>query len=143
MTQNIASEHYRTTLSGYVFATKACVDDRKKKLVKQQYLLHMFSQYGERHPTNGWDSFDNLEHPGIFQWVSRLCFVAAPTSLNVHQPNFARCLAVSWVLHYIYILGGSCLLMEFCQVHNSRCVQVLHYPILAALLHGTWAAGVS
>jgi len=53
MTQNIASEHYRTTLSGYVFATKACVDDRKKKLVKQQYLLHMFSQYGERHPTNG------------------------------------------------------------------------------------------
>ena len=29
----------RTTLSGHIFATKACIDNRKK-LVKQQYLLH-------------------------------------------------------------------------------------------------------
>ena len=34
------SAHYRTTLSGYIFATKARIDNRKK-LVKQQYLLHM------------------------------------------------------------------------------------------------------
>ena len=27
-------------MSGYIFATKACIDNRKK-LVKQQYLLHM------------------------------------------------------------------------------------------------------
>jgi len=26
-------------LSGHIFATKACIDNRKKKLVKQQYLL--------------------------------------------------------------------------------------------------------
>jgi len=26
-----------------------------KKLVKQQYLLHMSAQYGELRPTNGWD----------------------------------------------------------------------------------------
>jgi len=31
-----------------------------------------------------------------FQWVSRLGLVTAPTSLNGGQPNFARCLAVSW-----------------------------------------------
>jgi len=30
------SAHHRTTLSGYVFATKARIDNRKK-LVKQQY----------------------------------------------------------------------------------------------------------
>jgi len=30
--------HHRTTLSGYIFGTKACIDNRKK-LVKQQYLL--------------------------------------------------------------------------------------------------------
>jgi len=29
------------------------------------------------------------------------------------------------------------------QVQNSLCVQVLSYPILAALLHGTPAVGVS
>jgi len=34
------------------FATKACIDNRKK-LVKQQYLLHMSSKYGELWPTNG------------------------------------------------------------------------------------------
>jgi len=32
--------HHRTTLLGYIFGTKACIDNGKK-LVKQQYLLHM------------------------------------------------------------------------------------------------------
>jgi len=32
-----------------VSATKACIDNRKK-LVKQQYLLHISSQYGELGP---------------------------------------------------------------------------------------------
>ena len=34
-----ASGYHRTTLSGYIFATKAGIDNRKK-IVKQQYLLH-------------------------------------------------------------------------------------------------------
>jgi len=38
--------------SGYIFATKARIDNRKK-LVKQRYVLHMSPQYGERRPTNG------------------------------------------------------------------------------------------
>jgi len=33
-------------LSGYIFASKAHIDSRKE-LIKQQYLLHMSSQYGE------------------------------------------------------------------------------------------------
>jgi len=35
--------HHCTTLSGWIFAAKACIDNRKKKLVKQRYLLHMSS----------------------------------------------------------------------------------------------------
>jgi len=36
------SGHHRTNLSGYIIATKACIDNRKKKLVlKQQCLLHI------------------------------------------------------------------------------------------------------
>jgi len=46
------SGRYRTTLSGYTFATKACIGNQKKKLVKQQYLPHMSSQYSELRPTN-------------------------------------------------------------------------------------------
>jgi len=69
MMQKIAkkspSGHHRTNLFGYVFATKACIDNRKK-LVKQQYLLHMSSQYGELRPTNGWDPFGSLGHPANF-----------------------------------------------------------------------------
>jgi len=44
--------HHRTTLSGYIFATKANIDNRKK-LLKQQYLFHMSLQYGELRPTIG------------------------------------------------------------------------------------------
>jgi len=39
------------TLSGYIFATKARIDNRKK-IVKQQYLLHMSPQYGELQATS-------------------------------------------------------------------------------------------
>jgi len=33
-----------------------------KKLVKQQYLLQMSSQYGELRPTSGWDRSGSLGH---------------------------------------------------------------------------------
>jgi len=38
--QKSPSGHHRTNLLGYFFATKACIDNQKK-IVKQQYLLHM------------------------------------------------------------------------------------------------------
>jgi len=43
----------------------------------------------------------------------------------------------------LYNFGGSCPLTEFCHVQNSLCVQVLRSHILAALLHGTPAVGLS
>jgi len=36
------SRHYRTNLSGCIFANMTCIGNRKK-LVQQQYLLHMSS----------------------------------------------------------------------------------------------------
>jgi len=96
-----------------------------KKLSKWQYLLHMFLQYGELRPTNGWDLFASLGHPSKSQPVSRLGFVTAATSLNGGQPNFARCLAVSCTdilyIHFCRFLP----LTEFCQLQNSLCSQVL------------------
>ena len=52
--------------SGYKFATKARIDNRKK-LVKQQCLSHMSSQYGELQPSSGWDLLASLRHPCKFQ----------------------------------------------------------------------------
>ena len=74
--QKSPSGHHRTTLSGYIFATKAHINNRKK-LVKQQYVLHMSPQYGERRPTSGWDRLTSLGYPCKFQLVSRLGSVTA------------------------------------------------------------------
>jgi len=49
---------------------------------------------------------------------------------------------LGWYTAYT-IFGGFCPLSEFCQVQTSLCVQVLSSPILAVLLHGTRAVGVS
>ena len=47
-----------------------------------------------------------MGHPSKFQWVSRLGFVTAATSVNRSQPNFARCSAVSWACTlYIHFRG--------------------------------------
>jgi len=65
-----------------------------QKLTRQQYLLHMCSQYGELRPTDGWDRFWSLGHSSRFHRVLRLGFVTAPTALNGGQPDFAWCLAI-------------------------------------------------
>ena len=76
--QKSTSGHHRTTSSGYIFATKAHIDNRKKIIrPKQQYLLHMSLQYGELRPTIGWDPFVSLRHPCKFQRVSRLGSITA------------------------------------------------------------------
>jgi len=80
--------HHRTTLSGYIFANKACIDNRKK-FVKQQYLPHISLQHGKLRPTSGWDRFVSLRHPSKFQRLSRLGSVTARYSSSRRQPNFA------------------------------------------------------
>jgi len=44
-----------------------------KKNVKQQYLSHMSSQYGELRPTSGWDRFGCLGQPSKFASWLRYC----------------------------------------------------------------------
>jgi len=132
--KNLPIGHHRTTLSGCIFATKACIDNRKT--VSPAHA----PQYGELQPlVDGWDRFRSLWNPSKFQWVSRLAFVTAATSLIGDQPNFARRLAVSWAgtLH-IHFWG----LWNFARCKTDY-VQVLRSYILAALLHVTPAAGVS
>ena len=86
--KKLPSGHHRTTLSGWIFATKARIEN-SKKVVKQQYLLHMSPQYGELTPTSGWDWFGCLRHLSKFQRLSRLGSVTARQSSSGHQPNFA------------------------------------------------------
>jgi len=82
------SGHHPTTLSGYIFAINARIDNRKK-LVKQQYLPRTSPQYGEFRPTSGWDRSGSLRHLCKFQRVSRLGSLTARHSSTGRQPHFA------------------------------------------------------
>jgi len=97
------------------FRNKACIDNRKKSLLNSNIsstCSHNMVNFRTLTAANGWDRLASLGHPSKFQRVSRFGFVTAPTSLNGGQPNFARCLAVSWA-----DTGA-----EFCQMQNSLCV---------------------
>ena len=74
---------------GYISSQLRHVATIGKKLVKQQYLLHMFSEYGELRPTSGWEWIVSLGHPSWLQLVWRLGGVTAPHSSSGRQPNFA------------------------------------------------------
>jgi len=50
ITKKSPSGHHPTTLSGYIFAIKARIYNRKKKLFKHQYLSYVSPQYGELGP---------------------------------------------------------------------------------------------
>jgi len=91
-TQNFAKNRHLGTIAQLCRAVSSQlrhVSTIGKKTVKQQYLLHISSQYGERWPTNGWDRFTSLGHPSTFQRVSRLGSVTARHSSSGRQPNFA------------------------------------------------------
>jgi len=59
----------------------------RKKLVKQPYLPHMSSQYGELWSTSGWDLLASLGHPSKFQRVSCLGSITARQCSSGRQPN--------------------------------------------------------
>jgi len=114
--------HHPTTLSGYIFATKVHIDNRKKKSVKQQCFPHMSSQYGELRPTSGWDLLASLRHPCKLQRVSRLGNVTAQHSSSGHQPNFAA-LSRGRHLHST----GPPSRWTLAHISSSCCIHVEHF----------------
>ena len=80
-----------------------------------------------------------------FFLLLHLGFVTAPTSLTGCQPNFAQCFTISWAgtlyIHFRGLLPPPQQNFATCKIHftSKSCV----FAILAALLYGTPAAGVS
>jgi len=56
------SGHHHTILSGYIFATKVCIDN-PKKMLSNNISSTCPPEYGELRPTSGWDRFVSLGHP--------------------------------------------------------------------------------
>ena len=117
--------------------------DNRKKLVKQQYLLHKSSQYvnvGPLTPEICWQVWGTPANFNGFRvlasWLHRRRSTDVNQTLHDVWPSPA-------LVHNIFTFGGSCPLTKFCPVQNSLCVQVFRSPILSVLLHGTRAVGVS
>jgi len=128
------SAHHCTTLSGYVFATGACIDNRKKVLSSNisftcSHNMVIFGSlaaeislpvWGTPPNFNGLDVLASLLHQRRLAEVNQTLHDVWPS------PG---------LVHYVYTFAG--LLTKFYQVQNSLCVRVLRSPIFAALLHGT------
>jgi len=127
--KNLPSGHHRTTLSRYIFANKARIDNRKK-LVKQQYLPHMSLQYGELSPLAAeigslvWSTPANFNGFHVFaSLLQRRCSTEANQILQNVCPSPV-------LIYYIYIFGGSCHITEFarCTVHfASKSCTLLYF----------------
>jgi len=83
-----------------------------------------------------------MGHPSKFQRISHLGFVTAATSLNGGQPNFARCLAVSWAgtlyIHFRGILPRNGILL--CAKFTLRLSCVLLYWQRSCTALDRWAS---
>jgi len=137
MTQKSPSRHHRTTLSSYVFATKACIDNRKKMLNNNisSPCPHNMVNVGPLMADIGLGVWGTQQISTAFASCLRYCSDVALWRTTKLCTMIGRLLG--WYTIYIYIhFRGLLTLAEFFHVQNSLCVQVLPCPILAALLAG-------
>jgi len=139
--KNLPSAHHRTTLSGYTFATKACIDNQKMLNSNiASTCAHNMMNFGLLTAEICWRVWGTPTNFNRFRVLASLLQRRRSTEVN-------QALQDVWpspgLVHYIYIFWGSCPLTGFCQLQNSLCVQVLRSLILTALLHGIRAAAVS
>jgi len=135
-TQKFAICALSQTLSDYIFATKACMYQQSEK-------NSLNSNISSICPHNTVNFGPLTAEIGRRIWCTRANFngfcVLASLLHRRRSAEVNQTLHDVWpspgLVHYIYIFDGTCELMEFCEVQNSLCIQVLHSPILAALLH--------
>jgi len=95
--KNSPSAHHRTTLTGYNFATKALIDNRKNSLNSNisSTCPHSMVNFGLLAAEIGWRVWGTPTKFNVFRVLPSLLY-RRPTSLSGGQPNFALRLAVSW-----------------------------------------------
>jgi len=120
---------------------KARIDNRKN--AKQQYpphVPHNIVNFGPLTAEICWRVWGTPANFNGFRVLASLLQRRRSTEVN-------QTLYDVWpspgLVHYIHIFRGSYPVTEFCHEQNSLCVQVLCFPILAALLRGTRAVGIS
>ena len=132
------SGHHRTTLSGYIFATKARIDNWEK-IVKQQYLLHVSHNMVNFGPLAADVGPVVRGTPTNFNGFRVLALLLqrrrSPEANHTLHDVWPLPGLVDYIIHFRRLLPVT----EFCQVQNSMCVlQVLRSPIgIAAARHSS------
>ena len=117
------SGHHRTSLSGYIFATKTCIDNRKNLLNSNTSPIcpHNMVNFGPLTAEIGWWVWGT---PANFNG-----FRCLPSMQRRRSPEANQTLHDVWpspeLVHCVYIFGGFCLLTELCPVKSSLYVQFL------------------
>jgi len=92
-----------TTLSGYVFATKACIDNQKKKT----FVFHVSPQFGKLWPTNSWNQFRSLFTPADFNGFRVLHSLLQRRRLEDANQTLHGVWPSPALVHYIYTFSGA------------------------------------
>jgi len=132
------SGHHRMTLSGYIFTTKACIDNQKKNLLISNISStcpHNMANFG---PLTAHIGLSVCGTPPNFNRFHVLALL-----LQWHRSSDAnQTLHDLWLS--IYTLSRALAAWwNFARCKTHFAPQVLCSTILAALLHGILAAGVS
>ena len=132
--KNSPSGHHRTTFSGCIFATTAHIDNRKKLLNSSvsPTCSHNMVNFGALAAEIGSRVWTTPANVNGFRILALL--LQRRRSLEANKSVWRS----PELVHAIYIFGALAP-NGILPIH----VQVLRSPILAALLHGTPAAGVS
>jgi len=108
------SRRHRTTLSGYIFATKSRINNRKKNLLSSNisstcsYNMVNFGPLAAEIVSLVWGTLANFNGFRVLaSLLQRSCSTEANQTLNDVWSSPAQ-------LHYIYIFGGCCPVTEFC-----------------------------
>jgi len=120
--QKSPSAHHCTTLSCCIFATKARTNNREKKRVKWQYLLHTSLQHGELGPLTAeirwwvWGTPENF---------NGFCILASLLQQRQSTRSTKLYMIFGHLLHWytIYAFLGALVPMKFRRLQNSLWVQ--------------------
>jgi len=134
--KNWPSAYHRTTLLGYIFATKACVDSRKNLLNSNISSTFPDSvvNFGPLTTETGWQVWVT---PANFNGFHVLALLLQRLLQRCRSPEANQTLHDIWpspaLLQSLYICGGCCPLAEFCQVQNSLCVPSLAFSYISSV----------
>jgi len=116
------SRHHRTTLLGYIFATKARIDNWKKNLLSSNisstcpHNMVNFSLLAAEIVSLVWRTRANFNRFRV------LASLLQRHRLPEANKTFHNVWPLPGLVDYIYIFGGCCSVTEFCQVQNSLCI---------------------